>query len=609
MNAYRRLVPYLRPHIGRLALTTACMLGYVIFNLASVGLIMPFVDTVFKPAPETVQQTGDESFGLTDLKALMNSMIDGWIREHDREEVLQWLVVLIVLSFLLKNLFGLARAFIMAEVEQGIIRDIRNDLYGHLHSLSLAFYTEERKGALISRVTNDVRTINDSLMAIINSIFRDPPQIISYVVVLFLFNWKLTLLVSLLLPATGFIVGKIGNALKRASLSSQEKMGDITSILDETLSGIRIVKAFGMEQFEISKFKEESRRYRDVMVKIIRRRNLGGPISEMLGVTAVGIILWFMGKEILRGESEMTPGGFMFYMTMIYSLIQPLKLFTQVFNSFKEGVVAAERVFQILDEKPRVTNKPGAIKIDSFLDEIVYDHVSFHYDTGRMVLSDVSFRIGIGRITALVGPSGSGKSTLVDLLPRFYDVTGGAIRIDGRDLRDIEVESLRSLIGVVTQETILFNDTVRNNIAYGRPGVPSELLIEAAKAANAHDFIMKLPGQYESRIGDRGVKLSGGERQRLSLARAILKNPPILILDEATSALDTESELLVQEAIERLMEGRTSIVIAHRLSTVQHADEIIVIEGGRVRETGQHKELLRDEDGLYKRLYEMQFRL
>jgi len=270
------------------------MFGYVIFNLASVGLIMPFVDTVFKQAPSTVAPSGDESFGLTDLKAMMNAVIDGWIRDHDRGEVLQWLVFFIVLSFLLKNIFGLARAFVMAEVEQGIIRDIRNDLYKHLHSLSLAFYTEERKGTLISRVTNDVRTINDSLMAIINSIFRDPPQIISYVVVLFLFNWKLTLLVSLLLPATGFVVGKIGNALKRASLRSQEQMGDITSILDETLSGIRIVKAFGMEQFEISKFRKEAEQYKNTMVKIIRRRNLGGPISEMLGVTAVAIILWFM---------------------------------------------------------------------------------------------------------------------------------------------------------------------------------------------------------------------------------------------------------------------------------------------------------------------------
>ncbi|MDH4069030.1 MAG: ABC transporter ATP-binding protein/permease [Ignavibacteria bacterium] len=607
---YRRLAPYVRPHVGRLLLTTLCMLGFVIFNLASVGLVMPFIDTLFKPVEEVaVSPTATEGMGLTDLKDILNNVIDQAIRDYDRIEVLQWLVVLIFLSYLLKNLFGLARAFIMAEVEQGIMRDLRVDLYTHLHSLSLGFFTEERKGTLISRLTNDVRIINDSLMALVNSVFRDPPQIIAYTVVLFLFNWKLTLLVSVLFPVTGLVVAKIGDALKRASISSQVKMADITAILDETLSGIRIVKAFGMERFETEKFRNETNRFMRIMVGIARRRNLGGPISEMMGVAAVGVVLWFIGQQIILGDSDMTPGGFMFYMTMIYSLIQPLKLFTQVFNSYKEGLAAAERVFEILDEKPAISDRPGAQRITEFRKEIFYDRISFRYPTGRMVLNDVSFRIGIGEVVALVGPSGSGKSTLVDLLPRFYDVIEGAVTIDGVDVRDLEVTSLRSLIGIVTQETILFNDTVRNNIAYGRPDVETNKLIAAAKAANAHDFIMKLPGEYESVIGDRGVKLSGGERQRLSLARAILKNPPILILDEATSALDTESELLVQEAIEHLMEGRTSIVIAHRLSTVQHADRIVVIDAGKVREVGKHEDLLRDGGSLYKRLYDMQFRV
>jgi len=605
---YRRLIPYVRPHIGTLVLTTICMIGFVVFNLASVGLVMPFVDTLFKPV-ETVQLTEPSvGFGLTDLKGFMDSVIDDAIRQHDRIVVLEWLVIFILLSYLLKNVFGLARAFLMAGVEQGIIRDLRVDLYTHLHSLSLGFFTEERKGTLISRVTNDVKIINDSLMALVNSIFRDPPQILAYTLVLFLFNWKLTLLVSIILPVTGLIVGKIGNTIKRASITSQVQMGDITSILDETLMGIRIVKAFGMELFEIEKFKEETRRYRDIMIKIVKRRNLGSPISEMMGVIAVGVILWFIGQEIITGESEMTPGGFIFYMSMIYSMIQPLKLFTQVFNSYKEGVAAAERVFDVLDQKPAVANSPGAKSITSFNHEIIYRDVSFRYQTGRMVLSDVNVRIGIGEIVALVGPSGSGKSTLVDLLPRFYDVVGGSITLDGTDIRDLDIGSLRSLIGIVTQETILFNDTVGKNIAYGRPDVRNDLIVQAARAANAHDFIMRIPGQYDAVIGDRGVKLSGGERQRLSLARAILKNPPILILDEATSALDTESELLVQEAIEHLMEGRTSIVIAHRLSTIQHADRIVVLEGGRVREVGQHDELLGKEESLYKRLYDMQFR-
>jgi subfamily B ATP-binding cassette protein MsbA len=613
MNIYRRIFRYLRPYLWRLSVATMFMLGFVLFSIVSVGLVMPFVDTLFKPDSSagavTVPAPGDDQMSLSGLKESLTTTIDKIIRQHDRIEVLQVLCILIVLAFLLKNLFGYAQSYFMASVEQGIMRDLRVALYAHLHSLSLSYFTEERKGNIISRLTNDVRIINDSVMAVVNSVFRDPPQIIAYAVVLFLFNWKLTILVALLLPATGFVIGKIGNALKRASITSQEKMADITSILDETLSGIRIVKAFGMEAFEIGKFRRETKRYQEIMLRIIRRRNLGGPVSELLGVTAVAAILWFMGRGILRGESDMTPGGFLFYITMMYQLMQPLKLFTQVFNSYQEGTAAGERVFRVLDEKPRIVNRPGAVKITGLRDAIEYRNVHFRYDTGRPVLQDVSFTIRQGEVVALVGPSGSGKSTLVDLLPRFYDVTAGSIWIDGTDVRDVDIDSLRSLIGVVTQETILFNDSVRNNIAYGRPEIPEEQIIRAARAANAHSFIVKLPQGYETIIGDRGVKLSGGERQRLSLARAILKNPPILILDEATSALDTESELLVQEAIERLMKGRTSIVIAHRLSTVQHADTIVVIEDGRVRETGRHNELLRDEAGLYKRLHDLQFRI
>jgi subfamily B ATP-binding cassette protein MsbA len=616
MNVYRRLFQFVRPYILRLVLATLCMLGFVVFSIISVGLVMPFVDTLFKPVAQVEEAVGAPGVlkempvpAISDLKQTLNNAIDGFIRQYDRIELLQALCLLIIVSFLLKNCFGLGHAYFMSAVEQSIMRDLRVGLYSHLHSLSLSYFTEERKGNIISRLTNDVRIINDSLMAVINSAFRDPPQIIAYAVVLFLFNWKLTIVVSILLPLTGLAIGKIGNALKRASISSQERMADITSILDETLSGIRIVKAFGMEQFEIDKFKRETKRFKEVMLKIIRRRNLGGPVSEMFGVTAVAIILWFMGQGILRGESDMTPGGFLFYVTMIYQLMQPLKLFTQVFNSYQEGVAAGERVFAVLDEQPRVAVKENAKQMKGFKERIDYDNVSFRYDTGRLVLRNVTFSIRRGEIIAIVGPSGSGKSTLVDLLPRFYDVIGGSIRIDGTDIRDLDISSLRSLIGVVTQETILFNDTVRNNIAYGHPEIPTPLLVEAAMAANAHEFIMRLPREYETTIGDRGVKLSGGERQRLSLARAILKNPPILILDEATSALDTESELLVQEAIEHLMKGRTSIVIAHRLSTVQHANRIVVIEEGRIREIGRHLELLNDERSLYKRLYDLQFRL
>jgi len=381
------------------------------------------------------------------------------------------------------------------------------------------------------------------------------------------------------------------------------------SILDETLANVRIVKAFNMEEFETQRFADESSRFAKLIKSIQRRRNMAAPISELFGVTAIAAILWFMGRSVIEGTGSMTPGGLIVYVTIISQMMQPLKLFGQVFNSIQEGIGAGERVFKILDTKPRVSDSSEALAIESFTDSICYENVSFRYETGDIVLRNVSFEIKQGERIAIVGPSGGGKSTLVDLLPRFYDPQEGRITIDGIDIRRLTVESLRSLMGIVTQETILFNDSVRNNIAYGRAETPMENIIEAAKVANAHDFIMALPQGYETRIGDRGTKLSGGQRQRISLARAILKNPPILIFDEATSALDTESELLVQEAVERTLAGRTSVVIAHRLSTIQHSDRIIVIEKGEIVEEGKHAELLANSNGVYKRLYELQFQV
>jgi subfamily B ATP-binding cassette protein MsbA len=590
------------------------MIGFVSFSIISLALVMPFVDTIFKPAATSTSSSMTNAAptsltGISNIKQYLNSAVDGLIHQYDRLTLLQYLCVLIVVMFLLKNVFSFLQSYYMASIEQGLMRDLRMQLYGHLHTLSLSYFSDEKKGNLISRITNDVRVVNDSIMAVINSIFRDPPQIVAYVVVLFIFNWQLTLLVFILVPLTGYTVGRIGDSLKRESMRSQEKMADLTSILDETLSGIRIVKAFGMERFEINKFRLESQKYYKIFLRIVRKRNLAAPISEFLSIIVVTIILWFMGSAILRGTSVMSVGGFLFYLGMILQMMQPLKLFAQMFNSYKEGVAAGDRLFAILDIQPRIIDKPHALKIESFASKIEFENVHFRYDTGDEVLKGISCTINKGEVVAIVGPSGSGKSTLVDLIPRFFDVTDGQILVDGKDLRDVTVESLRALMGIVTQETILFNDTVASNIAYGLSDIPKERITAAAKVANAHMFISELAEGYNTNIGDRGVKLSGGERQRISLARAILKNPPILILDEATSALDTGSEILVQQAIEHLMIGRTSIVIAHRLSTIQHATKILVIEDGVLKEIGKHTELVAKPGSLYKKLYDMQFRV
>jgi subfamily B ATP-binding cassette protein MsbA len=427
--------------------------------------------------------------------------------------------------------------------------------------------------------------------------------------VLFLYDWKLTLMVATMLPVIGLVISRIADQLKKYSLDLQEKMADMMSVLDETFANVRVVKAFGMEEFEKRRFTSESLRFASLVRNILRRRAFAAPMSELFGVLAVAAILWFKGKGVIMGEDSMTPGGLILYITVVTQMIQPLKQFGQVFNSVQEGIAAGERVFGLLDTKPRIVEKPNAFTIETFRRSIRYENVSFKYETGDVVVRNVTFEINAGERIAIVGPSGGGKSTLVDLLPRFYDPLEGRIAIDGMDIRDLTVASLRGLMGIVTQETILFNDSVRNNIAYGRAETPLDDIIAAAKVANAHEFIMRLPNGYDTRIGDRGTKLSGGQRQRLSLARAILKNPPILIFDEATSALDTESELLVQEAVERTLAGRTSVVIAHRLSTIQHSDRIIVIEKGQIVEEGSHIELIANNNGTYKRLYDLQFQM
>jgi ATP-binding cassette, subfamily B, bacterial MsbA len=582
------------------------MLLFVLFSLFSIGLIMPFIDLLFNQT--SVNFVPKDTISIINLREYLSYRLAELVSQYSKTELINYLCGLLIIIFLLKNLFSYLQTFFMSIAEQGIIRDIRSQLYSHYHKLSLGFFTEERKGILISRIINDVQIIKDSMIAVINSIFRDPPLIIIFSIVLMLFNWKLTLFIFALLPITAFVLAKVGNSLKRKSIKSQEQIADNTSILDETFGAMRIVKAFSMEEYEIKRFKEGERNYFALLTSLSRRRALAGPITEMIGIITITVILYFIGSQIVAGNSDMTPGAFFVYLGIIFQMMPSLKLFGQVFNSIQEGIAASERVFEILDTQPKIIDLPNAVDLKSFEKNIEFKQVDFRYEKGEIVLKDINLEIKKGEILAIVGPSGAGKSSLADLIPRFYDVENGSLLIDGIDIRKIKISNLRGMMGIVTQETILFNDTIKNNIAYGMNDIDFNKIVEASKAANAHIFIQNLETGYETIIGDRGMKLSGGERQRLSIARALLKNPPILILDEATSSLDTQSEILVQQAIERLMKGRTSIVIAHRLSTIQNANNIIVLDMGKIVERGTNEELLKS-DGLYKKLYTMQFRL
>ena len=606
MKIFWRFFKYLKPYIKSLVASNVCMLGFVFFNLLSIGLIMPFIDLLFNQTRPDFQAGQDIS--IFNIKDFLTYKLNELVTQYDKLDLLIYLCILIVLIFLIKNLFQYLQIYFMSTVDQGVIRDIRLELYTHLHKLSLGYFTEEKKGILISRIINDVQIIRDSMIAVINSLFRDPPSIIIYTIILFIFDWKLTILIFAMLPIIGFILAKVGNSLRRRSIRSQEKIANTTTILDETFGAMRIVKAFGMENYEIDKFRESERNYFDLLIGLVRRRGLASPITEIIGVFSIAIVLYFIGNQIITGQSSMTPGAFFVYLGVFFQMMPSLKLQGQVFNQMQEGRAASERVFNVLDTDPEIIDAPDAIELNSFNKKIEFKNVNFKYPQSDLILNNINLEIEKGEILAIVGPSGTGKSSLVDLIPRFYDVESGSILIDDINLRKIKMKSLRELMGIVTQETILFNDTIRNNIAYGIKNPPIDKIIEAAKAANAHNFISELSNGYDTLIGDRGIKLSGGERQRLSIARALLKNPPILILDEATSSLDTESEILVQQAIERLMEGRTSIVIAHRLSTVQNADKIIVLNEGKIVEQGNHNNLLR-LNGLYSKLYNMQFKI
>ncbi len=511
----------------------------------------------------------------------------------------------LVLMVFLKVGLSYLGSYSIVTLRTSVIRDIRDKIYKKTVSLPIGFFTEEKKGDIMSRITGDVMEVEVSIMSSLDMFFKNPPIIIVSLITMFVMSWQLTAFVLILFPVTSTIIGRIGRSLKKSSMKGQIKMGELLSTIEETLSGLRIIKGFNAEEKVFERFQNENEDYRRIMSRLLKRRYLAHPLSEFLGTLIIIIVLWYGGHLILNKTSVLEPEQFIVYLAVFYSVINPIKAFSQEYYSIQKGLASMERINRILDTENNILEKENARSIQSFSDYICYNDVSFRYKTDY-VLQNINISLKKGKTIALVGHSGSGKSTLVDLLPRFYDVEKGSITIDGMDVRDLKINDLRQLMGIVNQDPILFNDSFFNNIAFGVQHATEEEVIAAAKVAHAHEFIENTESGYYTMVGDRGSKLSGGQRQRISIARAVLKNPPILILDEATSALDTESEKLVQDALTALMQNRTSIVIAHRLSTIIHADEIHVLSNGRIVEQGTHEELLA-LNGEYTKFYNMQY--
>jgi subfamily B ATP-binding cassette protein MsbA len=599
MNKYSRIFSYLKNYKGKIALYFLCILLSIVFGIVSFGMLAPFFDLIFNKDTTRVSQTIDNPVMEALRKLILNQTED-----LKTVGILAIICVIIVVSILLKNLFLYFSFYILNPLKNKIVNTLRSDLYKKILELPIGFFTEKRKGDLISRSTNDVYEVENSLVGALEGWIRDPLTILINFAVLFYISPQLTLAILVCIPVIGFILGRISRTLKRQSNEAAVKHGESLSIMDETLHGLRVIKAFNIETLLKARFEKTNDGLLQAKNKISRRRDLASPVSEFLGVLVFVGILWFGGQLVLSQKIPLAPSTFLAYLALFYNIINPVKALSTSFSNMQKGSAAIIRIEEILKTPVTVDDNPNGKKLDSFNDSIEFRNVSFAYADSE-ILENINLTIKKGKTVALVGSSGAGKSTLADLVPRFHDVTGGEVLIDGVNIKDYSLHSVRSLMSIVTQEPILFNDTIANNIALGYQQATDEQIIEAAKIANAHDFIIKKEGGYKSNIGDRGSKLSGGERQRLTIARAVLKNPPILILDEATSSLDTESERLVQDAINNMMQNRTSIVIAHRLSTIRHADEIIVLQKGKIVERGNHEQLL-EQNGFYRKLVEMQ---
>lgn len=601
---------FIRPYRKNLIGSVAFNLLSALLNVFSFALIVPILQILFK-INETVYEYIPVSWGMgLDAmgRALSNNFfykVTQFIVNHGESNTLLVLgLVLIVMTFF-KTACYFGSSAVMVSLRTGVVRDLRVDIYNKVLSLPMSFFSKERKGDIITRMSADVSEIDGSIAQSLDMLIKNPILIVVYMTTLFVISWQLTVFTILVGPLIIWIMGVIGRKLKATSLEVQERWSDTLSQMEETLGGLRIIKAFLAEDKMSDRFVNTSNKLRRSSNRVSLRQALAHPVSEFMGTALIAIVIWYGGTLILDDESSISASKFIWYLSILYSVINPIKDFSKAGYAIPKGMASVERIDKILSAENTISEPQNAVKLDGFNGEIRYKGVSFSYEADREVLHDIDLTIPRGKTIALVGQSGSGKSTLVDLLPRFYDVTDGSISIDGHDIRDISLKSLRGIMGNVNQEAILFNDTFYNNITFGVKDATREQVIAAAKIANAHDFIMETENGYDTNIGDRGCLLSGGQRQRVSIARAILKNPPILILDEATSALDTESERLVQEALERLMKDRTTIAIAHRLSTIKNADEICVMQEGKIVERGTHEQLIA-MNGYYKKLHDMQ---
>lgn len=603
MSGFKKLSTWIFPYKSKLIIVAIFNVLSIFFSIFSIALLQPFLSLLFEQN-KLVLIKPTIGFSPIDILDYLNYIVSQIIIEEGKQTALLFITLFILVMFVLKNFFNYLAQWFMVAVRNGAIADIRNAIYDKLLILPLSFYSKNKKGDIISRAITDVQEIEVTILRSIQQFFREPLTILLYLITLFSINYQLTIFVLIFLPIGGFIVGRISRKLRKESVDAKQQLGNIQSIVEQTISGIRVVKAFNAFDFARKIFQKQNQQYTKRMIKIYRRVDLSSPISEFIGSILIMLILVYGGNLVLNGSNSLSAALFITYILLFTQIINPAKTISVAFYNFRKGVASFDRIDHILKADEKIVEIENPLIINSFNNKIVFENVNFAYSR-EPILKNINLTINKGEVVAICGHSGAGKSTIVDLLPRFYDINSGSIKIDDVDIRDMKISSLRDIFGIVSQDTILFNDSVLNNIAFGKTNCLENEIIEAAKIANAIEFIDNMDEGIYTNIGDRGVKLSGGQRQRISIARAVLKNPPVLILDEATSALDSYSEKLVQEAINNIMKNRTTIIIAHRLSTISSADKIIVLNNGEIVEIGNHQELIQKK-GYYNKLIEIQ---